>query len=196
MRKTYPEVRCALHHEDPFQLSVATILSAQCTDKRVNMVTPALFKKYPTAQKMAQASQKDLENLIRSTGFYKNKAKSIKGFSQAIIEHHSGKVPATLEELTALPGFGRKTANVILGVAYGVPGFVVDTHVRRLTNRMGLTKQKDPTKIEFEIMEFVPKKDWNDLGLLLIQHGRALCEARKPKCEICPLNPICPKIGV
>lgn len=196
LRKTYPEVHCALHHDNPFQLSVATILSAQCTDKRVNRVTPPLFKKYPTPKHFAEAPLAEIEKMIQSTGFYKNKAKSIKGFSEMILAKYGGKVPKTLEELIELPGFGRKTANVVLGVAYGVPSFVVDTHVKRLTHRMGLTKQKDPTKIEFEMMEIVPKKDWSDLGLLLIQHGRQVCSARKPKCEACPLNSLCPKIGV
>lgn len=196
LRKTYPEIRCALHHDNPFQLSVATILSAQCTDKQVNRVTPPLFKKYPTPKHFAEAPLGDIEKRIKSTGFYKNKAKAIKGFSEMILAKHGGKVPKTLEELTELPGFGRKTANVVLGVAYGVPSFVVDTHVKRLTYRMGLTKQKNPTKIEFEMMEIVPNKDWNDLGLLLIQHGRQICSARKPRCEVCPLNVLCPKIGV
>lgn len=196
LKKTYGEVDCALRHKNPFQLSVATILSAQCTDKRVNQVTPVLFRKFSTPEKMAAASLSEIESLIRSTGFYKNKAKSLKGFSEMLLEKHGGKVPSTLEDLTALPGFGRKTANVILGVAFGVPGFVVDTHVKRLTHRMGLTPQKDPTKIEFEIMEIVPKEEWNILGLLLIQHGREICDARKPHCGVCPLEKLCPKVGV
>ena len=196
LRKTYPDVQCALSHDNPLQLLVATILSAQCTDKRVNMVTPGLFKKYPTAKHFAQIPIQDLETAIRSTGFYKNKAKAIQSCCQLILVKHEGSVPQTLEELVKLPGIGRKTANVVLGVAFGVPGFVVDTHVKRLTYRMGLTKQTNPEKIEFEIMKLVPKTDWNDFGLLLISHGRAICDARKPKCDICPLNQLCPQIGL
>lgn len=196
LRKTYPDVQCALTHENPFQLAVATILSAQCTDKRVNLVTPSLFQKYPAPKDFVKASLSDIETMIRSTGFYKNKAKSIQGLSRDLLKNHGGKIPKTLEELVKLPGIGRKTANVILGVAFGVPGIVVDTHVKRLTNRMGLTRQKDPTKIEFEMMEILPKKDWSDFGLLLIQQGRQICLARKPRCEVCPINKVCPKIGV
>lgn len=194
LRRTYPDVECALHHENPFQLAVSTILSAQCTDKRVNIVTPPLFKKYPDAKAFAAAPLSDIEKRIHSTGFYKNKAKSIKNLSAILVAKYGGKIPQTLEELVKLPGIGRKTANVILGVAFGTPGIVVDTHVKRLTNRMGLTKQSDPEKIEFEMMELVPKKDWTDFGLLLIAHGRAICDARKPQCSICPLEKICPKI--
>lgn len=196
LKTTYPDVACALRHENPFQLAISTILSAQCTDKRVNMVTPALFKKYPTPKHLASAPVQDIEAMIHSTGFYKNKAKSIKGLCQILATTYQGKVPKTLEELVKLPGIGRKTANVILGVAYGVPGIVVDTHVTRLTNRMGLTKQKNAVKIEFEMMNLIPKKEWTDFGLLLIAHGRAICEARKPKCEVCPVNNLCPRIGV
>lgn len=194
--KTYGKAECALHHQNPFQLAVATILSAQCTDKRVNIVTPPLFKKYPTPKHFTKAPQAAIEQAVRSTGFYKNKAKAIKGLSQKLLSEHGGKVPRTLEELVKLPGIGRKTANVILGVAYDIPGIVVDTHVTRLTNRMGFTKQKDPVKIEFEMMKIFPKKDWNDFGLLFIQHGRAICSARKPKCEVCPIATLCPKVGV
>ncbi|MBI4124596.1 MAG: endonuclease III [Deltaproteobacteria bacterium] len=196
LRKTYGKAECALHHKNPFQLAVSTILSAQCTDKRVNMVTPSLFKKYPTPKHFAKAPQSAIETMVRSTGFYKNKAKAIKGLSQKLISEHGGKVPKTLEALVKLPGIGRKTANVILGVAFDIPGIVVDTHVTRLTNRMGLTKQKDPVKIEFEMMKIFPRKDWNDFGLIFIQHGRAICPARKPKCEVCPVNAFCPKVGL
>ena len=196
LRKAYPDVECALHHKNPFELAVATILSAQCTDKRVNIVTPARFKKYPTPKHFAKAPIEAIETMIHSTGFYKNKAKSIKGLCQILATMYQGNMPETLEELVKLPGIGRKTANVILGVAFHVPGVVVDTHVTRLTNRMGLTKQKDAVKIEFEMMDLIPKKDWSDFGLLLISHGRAICEARKPKCEVCPINNLCPKIGV
>lgn len=196
LRRTYPEVECALHRKNPFELTIATILSAQCTDKRVNIVTPPLFKKYPTPGHFAKAPIQAIEKMVRSTGFYKNKARSIKGLCQRLVSQYGGRIPKKLEELVNLPGIGRKTANVILGVAYGVPGVVVDTHVTRLTNRMGLTCKKDPVKIEFEMMDLIPKKDWIDFGLLLIAHGRAICEARKPKCEVCPVNQICPKIGV
>lgn len=196
LAKAYSDVTCALTHQNPFQLSIATILSAQCTDKQVNKVTPALFEKYPTPQAMAKAPLVGIEKRVKSTGFYKNKAKSIHGFARMLLEKHGGVVPKTLEELTTLPGFGRKTANVILGVAYGIPGFVVDTHVMRLTHRMGLTKQKNPTKIELEMMQIIPSRDWNSLGLRLIQHGREICNARKPACTRCPLEKICPKIGL
>lgn len=196
LKKTYPNVECALHHKNPFELAVSTILSAQCTDKRVNQVTPPLFKKYPTPKHFAKAPLSTIETMVRSTGFYKNKAKSIKGLCQILATTYQGNVPKSLEELVKLPGIGRKTANVILGVAYGVPGVVVDTHVIRLTNRMGLTRQKDPVKIEFEMMDLISKKDWTDFGLLLIQHGRAICTARRPKCEVCPIHAICPKVGV
>ena len=194
LRATYPDSKCALHHDNPFQLAVATILSAQCTDKRVNMVTPMLFKKYSTPKDFAEAPIQDIEKIIHSTGFYKNKAKSIQGLARQLLLKHGGIIPQTLDELIHLPGIGRKTANVILGVAFEVPGFVVDTHVKRLTNRMGFTKQQDPTKIEFEMMKIIPKKDWSAFGLLLIDHGRAICDARKPKCEVCPVNTLCPKI--
>ena len=196
LRRTYGKAECALRHKNPFQLAVSTILSAQCTDKRVNMVTPALFKKYPTPKHFAKAPQPAIETMIKSTGFYKNKAKSLRGLSQQLVSKYGGRVPKTLEELVKLPGIGRKTANVILGVAFDIPGIVVDTHVTRLTNRMGFTKQKDPVKIEFEMMKIFPRKDWNDFGLLFIQHGRAICPARKPKCEVCPLNALCPKVGL
>ena len=196
LRKTYSDNECALHHKNPFQLLISTILSAQCTDKRVNMVTPGLFKKYPNALAFAQAPIRDIEKEIKSTGFYKNKAKSIQNCCRILATRYRGKVPKTLEELVKLPGIGRETANVVLGVAWGIPGIVVDTHVKRLTYRMGLTKQTDPEKIEFEMMKIIPKKDWIDFGLLLIAHGRAICDARKPKCEICPINNICPKRGV
>lgn len=190
------DVRCPLHHKNPFQLAVAVTLSAQCTDKQVNKVTPMLFRKYPDAKSLAKADPCDIEKLIHSTGFYKNKTKSIQGMAREVLKTHKGKMPQTLEELTKLPGIGRKTANVVLGVAWGIPGIVVDTHVKRLTNRMGFTKQKDPTKIEFEMMKLLPKKDWNDFGLLLIYHGRAVCDARKPDCPHCLLQKICPKVGI
>jgi len=194
--RTYPDVACALTHKDPLQLLVATILSAQCTDARVNLVTPALFKKYPNAKAFAAADLKELEQDIRSTGFYKNKAKAIRGCCQLLLTQHGGQMPRTLEELVRFPGIGRKTANVVLGVAFGIPGIVVDTHVRRLTYRMGFTKQTDPEKIEAEMMQVIPEKNWTDFGLLLIAHGRALCTARKPDCPQCPLRALCPKLGI
>ena len=196
LRTVFKNAECALTHKSPLQLAVATILSAQCTDERVNKVTPALFKKYPNAKAFAEANIYDLETAIHSTGFYKNKAKSIHGFCRGIITKHKGAVPKTLKELVKLPGIGRKTANVILGVWWNIPGIVVDTHVTRLTNRMGLTRETDPVKIEFEMMKLCPKKDWNDFGLFLIQHGRKFCMARNPQCSQCPLEKICPKVGV
>lgn len=196
LRRAYPDVECALTHDNPLQLLVATILSAQCTDKRVNMVTPALFKKFPDAKAFAEAKLSELETAVKSTGFYRNKAKAIKNCCHLIATKHGGKIPKTLEELVNLPGIGRKTANVVLGVAFGVPGIVVDTHVKRLTCRLGLTKKRDAEKIEREMMEIVPQKDWNDFGLLLIAHGRAVCTARRPQCGLCPLNQACPKNGV
>ena len=190
------KVQCALTHKNPLQLAIATILSAQCTDVQVNKVTPALFKKYPDAQSFAAANIQELEKTIHSTGFYKNKAKSIQTLCQQLLVKYQGELPRTLEELLELPGFGRKTANVVLGVAWGIPGIVVDTHVKRLTNRMGFTKQHNPVKIEFEMMKLLPKKDWNDFGLLLIQHGREVCDARKPDCSHCSVRTLCPKVGV
>ncbi len=197
LQKLYPDATCALEHRDPFELLVATILSAQCTDKRVNMVTPALFKKYPTPEAMAKAKQADIEKLIQSTGFFRNKAKSLKGAGVAITANHDGKVPDTMDELLELPGVARKTANVVLGNASGKnEGVVVDTHVGRLANRMGLTKQKDPKKIELDLIPLFPRKNWTMLSHLLIWHGRAVCSARKPLCDECKLAKDCRKIGV
>ena len=175
---------------------VATILSAQCTDARVNMTTPALFARFKTPQDFAKADIGEIETLIRSTGFYKNKAKSIKNNAQTLIEKFGGEVPRTIEELTTLGGVGRKTANVVLGNAFGIPGLVVDTHVTRLSNRMGLVKGEDAVKIEHELMEIVDKKDWTDLAHLFIYHGRGTCAARAPQCGQCALAGLCPKIGV
>jgi len=192
LRKLYPNAHCELDHKNPIELLPAVILSAQCTDKRVNLVTPALFKKYRTAKDYTRANIKDLEALIKSTGFYKNKAKSIQGAFKTIVEKHGGKVPQTLDELVKLPGVGRKTANVIMGVAFGIPsGVVVDTHVKRITNRLGLTTQQDPVKIEHDLLEVLPKKDWIDYSHLIIWHGRRLCFARKPDCPNCPLQKQC-----
>ncbi len=172
---------------------MATILSAQCTDARVNLVTKDLFAKYRTAQDYANANPAVFEQEIKSTGFFRNKTKSILGMAQALVERHGGPVPSTMDELTALPGVGRKTANVVLGTAFGLnEGVVVDTHVSRIANRLKLTSQKDPVKIEQELMKLVPRKEWTDFSHLLIHHGRQICEARRPKCEICPVSALCP----
>lgn len=187
----YPAAGCSLTFGNPLELLVATVLSAQCTDERVNQVTPALFKKYPTAGDYARAPLEELENDIRSTGFFHNKAKSIKAACQILDEQYDGKVPADLDALVLLPGIGRKTANVILGNAYRIPGIVVDTHVGRVTQRLGLTALKDPDKIERDLMTLIPKERWIIFSHQLIQHGRQLCQARKPKTEICPLRPYC-----
>jgi endonuclease-3 len=189
----YPDAHCALNHRNAYQLIVATILSAQCTDVRVNMVTPALFAKYPNAQALANADRETLEEMIKSTGFFRSKTKSLLGMAQALVERYTGRVPRTMDELTALPGVGRKTANVVLGNAFDVnDGIVVDTHVARLSKRLGLTKETDPVKIERALMPLFPREHWTMLSHLLIEHGRRVCEARRPKCEQCVLNDICP----
>jgi endonuclease-3 len=194
---TYPDAQCALVHEDPYQLLVATILSAQCTDKRVNMVTPALFARYPDAVALADAKPEELEDAIRSTGFFRNKTKSLLGMARAAVERHGGSIPDTMEELTELPGVGRKTANVVLGNAFGKNiGIVVDTHVMRLSNRLGLTRETDPVKIEEDLMPLFPPEQWTMVSHLLIEHGRQICIARAPECEVCPLNDICPSSRV
>jgi endonuclease-3 len=193
----YPAATCALENETPFQLLVATILSAQCTDERVNMVTPDLFRRWPTAAEMARAPIKSLETAIQSTGFFRNKAKNIKAASQALMEQHHGEIPRDMESLVALPGVGRKTANVVLGTAFGLAtGVVVDTHVTRVSRRLGLTTHTDPTKIEQDLMQIVPKNGWVDFAHRMIHHGRQVCTARKPKCPQCSMNGFCPKIGV
>lgn len=195
--RLYPQPECALTHEDAFQLAVATILSAQCTDERVNMVTPVLFKKYPTAKKMTLASQEDIEEIIKSTGFFRNKAKNILGFARAIVGDYGGVVPNELDELVKLPGIGRKTANVVLGTAYGIAsGVVVDTHVTRLSNRMGLTESEDAVKIERDLMQLLPQERWINFSHAMIWHGRRVCNARKPNCAECTLAKICPRVGV
>jgi endonuclease-3 len=191
LRRTYPDVKTALRHQNPLEMLIATILSAQCTDVRVNEVTKTLFKKLRTAKDYAEVPLAELEEMIRPTGFFRNKAKSIKACCQGLLEKHGGKVPDSMEALIKLPGIGRKTANVILGSAFGIPGIVVDTHVKRLSQRIGLTKEKDPVKIEFELMDLIPKKDWIDFSHELIWHGRRLCPARKPKCPQCPLRELC-----
>jgi len=197
LRATYPDVRCALNHENPLQLLVATILSAQCTDERVNLVTPALFAKYRTAADYAAAPPGELEELIKSTGFFRNKSKSIRNCCRELVAQHNGHVPATIAELVPLPGIGRKTANVVLGVAYQrAEGIVVDTHVHRLTRRLGLTRQDTPEKIEQDLLDIVPHADWIEFSHLLIWHGRKRCNARKPDCIQCELQHDCPQIGV
>jgi endonuclease-3 len=197
LRVAYPNARCALDHDNPLQLLVATILSAQCTDARVNLVTPALFKRYRTTADFAAAQPPELESLIRSTGFFRNKARSIRNCCQGIKEKHTGKVPDTLGELIQLDGIGRKTANVVLGVAYGkAEGIVVDTHVMRLSRRLGLTRQTTPEKIEQALMKVVSRTNWIDFSHLLIWHGRKRCNARRPDCIQCEVADLCPKIGV
>jgi endonuclease-3 len=194
LKRTYPAARCSLDYSNPLELLVATILSAQCTDERVNLVTKDLFRKYRSATDYARAPQEELEKDIQSTGFYRNKAKSLRGMAAALIEKHGGKVPRTMEELTALPGVGRKTANVVLGNAFDQNvGVVVDTHVTRVANRLDLTDHKvDAVKIERDLVQIVPQEDWTLFSHLLIAHGRAICQARKPRCTECPLLPDCP----
>lgn len=196
LAKQYPDAKCSLNYANPLQLLIATILSAQCTDERVNKVTPALFARFPDAKAFAEAKPEEVERLIQSTGFYRNKARSIIGCCKAIVEQHGGEVPGTLEELVRLPGVGRKTANVVLGNAFGVPGLVVDTHVLRLSRRLGLTREKTPEKVEQDLMRILPPKEWVAFGHRMIYHGRQICQARKPRCEICPLAEVCPRIGV
>ncbi len=197
LREEHPDAHCALDHRSPLQLLVATILSAQCTDKRVNQVTPSLFKKYPKAADYADAPLAELEEMIRSTGFFRNKAKSLKGLGQALTEEHKGKVPRTLKELVKLPGVGRKTANVVLGNAFGIDeGVVVDTHVGRLSRRLGLTEEKDPVKVERDLMDLVPQAAWTLWAHLLIFHGRQVCHSRKPACGECVLVDLCPSAEV
>ncbi len=187
----YPGAGTALCHSDPFELLIATILSAQCTDERVNQVTKTLFKKYRKVSDFAGARQEELEADIRPTGFFRNKAKNIIGCCQALVENHSGEVPASLDELVKLPGVGRKTANVVLGMAFGIPGIVVDTHVKRISFRLGLTDKKDPEKIETDLMKILPKDSWTPFSSQLILHGRSLCNARKPECGECFLLSMC-----
>ncbi|GBD31598.1 Endonuclease III [bacterium HR33] len=192
----YPGARCALNHSNALELLVATILSAQCTDERVNQVTKSLFRKYRTAEDYANADPERFEQEIRSTGFFRNKTKSILAMARALVERHGGRVPETMEELVKLPGVGRKTANVVLGTAFGKnEGVVVDTHVRRIARRLGLTRHSDPDKIEQDLMGLVPRRQWTRFSHTLIHHGRQICQARKPKCEICPVNDLCPSAG-
>jgi endonuclease-3 len=191
----FPEARCELDFENPLQLLVATVLSAQCTDKRVNMVTPSLFEQFPTVEALASSNRADLEQAIKSTGFYRNKATSIHGLAAAIIERHHGEVPHTMAELVKLPGVGRKTANVVLGNAFNVPGITVDTHIGRIARRMGWTSHTDPVKVEFDLMELFDKKDWTMLNHRLIFLGRRICHSRRPACGACPLAKWCPSFG-
>lgn len=194
LKNTYPDAHCELDYTNPFELLVATILSAQCTDARVNVVTKALFRKYRTAEDYVRAKAAALEQDIRSTGFYKNKAKSIQGACRLLIEKFGGEVPRTLEELVTLPGVGRKTANVILGNAYGIPGITCDTHMLRLSERLGFSKLKDPVKLEFALQKIIPQKDWTIASHVIIWHGRRCCYARKPDCPHCPVLKLCPYI--
>lgn len=195
LKKAHPDAKCALHFSNSLELLVAVILSAQCTDKRVNMVTPGLFKKYRTAGDYAAADPGTFEGEIRSTGFYRNKAKNIVACGGEIAARHGGKVPNTMEELVKLPGIGRKTANAVLGNAFGIPGLCVDTHMIRLNRRLALTKEGDPVKIEFDLMPVVPKKEWTLYSHLIIHHGRVRCFARKPDCPHCEIRDLCPSAG-
>ena len=192
LKKAYPVVRTQLEHTSPFELLVATILSAQCTDKQVNKVTPVLFSAMNTPEAFAKAPLSKIEKLIHSTGFYHNKAKNIKNCAQALLDQYNGVVPNALEELIKLPGVGRKTANVVLGAAFDIPGMVVDTHVLRISQKLGFTKHKDPVRVEKDLMKIIPKKEWNDFSLWLIYLGRSLCIARRPKCNECFLADVCP----
>jgi endonuclease III len=195
--RAHPDAHCELDYRTPLELLEATILSAQCTDKRVNMVTPLLFRTFPTAQSLADAPPEKMEEIIKSTGFFRNKTKSLIGLGKALVERHDGQVPDSMATLVKLPGVGRKTANVVLGNAFGKnEGIVVDTHVARVSLRLGLTSETDPVKIEQDLMRLFPREDWALLSHLLIFHGRRICEARRPKCEICPLNDICPSSTV
>jgi endonuclease-3 len=196
LRRLYP-AQCALTHQNPLQLLVATILSAQCTDERVNQVTPGLFAKYPDVIAFAAARQRDIEKIIYSTGFYRAKAKSILGATRAIVREHAGKVPQSMTELVALPGIGRKTANVVLGTAFGrAEGVVVDTHVGRLARRMGLTRNHDAVKVERDLMALLPQAEWIEFSHRMIWHGRRICMARKPLCDTCTVRAECPRIGL
>jgi len=192
LRAAYPDAKCALDHRNPFELLVATILSAQCTDARVNMVTPALFARFPDAESMSHASQEELEELVRTTGFFRNKSKSIRGASETLVGEFGGVVPRSMDELLRLPGVARKTASVVLGVSYGVAeGVVVDTHVARVSRRLGLTRNGKVESIEHDLMKAIPRKDWIEYSHLIIFHGRRVCDARKPKCPVCPVQDLC-----
>jgi endonuclease-3 len=197
LEKAWPDAVCALHHQDPFQLLTATILSAQCTDERVNLVTPELFRRYPTPEKLARSSQADVERIIKSTGFFRAKAKSLRGMAAALVGKFEGRMPRTIEDLTELPGVGRKTANVVLGTAFGIAkGVVVDTHVKRVARLLGLTKHLLPEKVEQDLMALLPESEWVNFSHRLIHHGRKICIARRPKCPECPLLDLCPRVGL
>jgi endonuclease-3 len=196
LAEVFPDAKCELNFKNPLELLVATVLSAQCTDKRVNQVTPELFKKYPTVEKLASAPRADLEDVIKSTGFYRNKATSIQGLASAILENHQGKVPGELAELVKLPGVGRKTANVVLSNAFSVPGITVDTHVGRIARRLGWTANTDPVKVEYDLMEIFEPSDWTLLNHRLIFFGRRICHSRKPACGACPVAKLCPAFGI
>ena len=197
LKRAYPGAKCSLAHRTPLQLLVATILSAQCTDARVNIVTPALFARYKTARDFADADIHELEALVRSTGFYHNKAKNIKSACRIIVEKHKGKVPRTMEEMLELPGVARKTANIVLGNAYGVvEGVPVDTHAIRISHLLGWSRERQQEKIERDLMALLPRADWLKISDLFVHHGRAICIARRPKCDVCPVNRYCPKVGL
>ena len=196
LTKTYPEIRCELDFKNPLQLILATVLSAQCTDKRVNKVTPALFRKYKNAKALAGADIADLENLVFQTGFYRAKARNIKGLAMKLVTDFDSEVPSTLEELITLPGVGRKTANVVLGHAFDIPGITVDTHFGRLSRRFGWTHEMDPVKVEKIVGELIPQKEWTNLSQRMIWHGRRICHSRKPACGACTVAKICPSVGI
>ncbi len=196
LTKTYPDVKCELDYQTPLQLLVATVLSAQCTDKRVNQVTPALFRKYPDSSSLASSDIHVIERLIHSTGFFRAKAKNIQGLAKKIESEFGGEVPSTLPELITLPGVGRKTANVVLGHAFNTPGITVDTHFGRLSRRFGWSKETDPVKVEKEVGALIPEKEWTNLSQRMIWHGRRICHSRKPACGACPLADLCPSYGI
>ena len=196
LTKEYPDARCELDFNSPLELLVATVLSAQCTDKRVNAVTPVLFKRFPTVTKLAGAKISEIEKIIYSTGFYRSKAKNIKELANKILKDFNGEVPKTLAQLVTLPGVGRKTANVVLGNAFGIPGLTVDTHFGRLSRRFGWSQETDPVKVENDVAKLIPEKEWTLLSHKLIWHGRRICHSRKPECGICPLAKLCPSAGV
>lgn len=197
LQRTWPKATCELDFQDAFQLTVATILSAQSTDRLVNTVTPALFRRYPTAAALAEADPAELEEMIHSTGFFRQKTRSLLGMARTVVNEFGGEIPRTMEEMVRLPGVARKTANVVLGSACGIPsGVVVDTHVRRVAGRLGLTRETDPVKIEQDLMKAAPREKWIDLGHQLIWHGRRICHAQKPECDACPLAPLCPSAEV
>lgn len=197
LAQTYGDAQCALHHTSAYELVVATILSAQCTDERVNMVTPALFARYPTVEALAESKQEDVEQLIKSTGFFRAKAENIRGMARKLVDEFGGELPQTLDEMTSLPGVGRKTANVVLGTWFGLPtGVVVDTHVKRISNLLGLTESSNAEIIERELAALLPKEEWINFSHRLIHHGRRICIARRPKCLECPLLKVCPRVGL